>query len=240
MGNKMFEGMKVDMGLLPTNALNGNATGSYYDLADYRKGIAILQVAAMAITKTAKIEVYQATNAAAGGAKLLTGATATITANVNVTSLTLALATVLNTHTIVINGLTFTAHTDTTTVANREFAIDGGNDTLDGDELVTCLSDPVYGVPGVTATNNAGTLTLVSTVPGATVITAAQGVGATITVATVKAQAYVEFDALTLESGFTHVATKVTTDGAMVVSAILLRGGQRAGITQKVGASASV
>jgi len=238
MGNKLYEGFKVDIGLTPVT-LNGNSTGVYYDLADYRKAIAILQVAAMAITVTAKIEVYQATNAAAGSAKLLTGATATITANVNVTSLTLALATVLNTHTIIINGLTFTGHTDTTTVASRQFSI-AGNDTQDGDALVLCINDATYGVPGVTATNNAGTLTLVSTVPGATLITAAQGVGATITVATLKAQAYVELDALTLEAGFTHIATKVTTDSAQIVSSVLLRGGQRKEITQKVGASASV
>lgn len=240
MGNKMFEGMKIDIALLPTAALNGNATGVYYDMADFRKGIAILQVGAIAASFTSKIEVFQAKNSAALDAKLLTGATATITANTNVTSLTLALATVLNTHTIVINGLTFTAHTDTTAVALRQFAINGAGDTDDADQLVICLMDPVYGVPGVTATNNAGVVTLISTIPGGTVITAAQGVGATITVGTVKGQAFVEFDALTLESGFTHVATKVTTTSAQAVSAILLRGGQRKEIAQKVGASASV
>ena len=238
MGNKLYEGMKVDIGLAPVS-LNGNSTGKYYDLADYRKGIAVLQVGAMAATFTAKIEVYQATNAAAGSAKLLTGATATITANTNVTSLTLALATVLNTHTVIINGLTFTAHTDTTTVASRQFSI-AGTDSQDGDELCTCINDATYGVPGITATNNAGTITLISTVPGATIITASQGVGATVTFATLSAQGYVEFDALTLESTFTHVACKVTTTSAQVVSAILLRGGQRVGISQKVGASASV
>ncbi|MCX5835144.1 MAG: hypothetical protein NTV99_11685 [Deltaproteobacteria bacterium] len=170
---------------------------------------------------------------------MLTGATATITANINVTSLTLALSNCLNTHTIVINGLTFTAHTNTTTLASREFSI-SGDDTADGTELATCINDPTYGVPGVTASNNAGTVTLVSTVPGATVITAAQGTGATITVATLKALAYVELDALTLEDGFTHIATKVTTDATILISTAILRGGQRGAITQKVGASASV
>ena len=162
-----------------------------------------------------------------------------ITANVNVASLTLALVSVLNTHTIIINGLTFLAHTNTTVVASRQFSI-ASSDTAAGDELVTCINDPIYGVPGVTASNNAGTVTLVSTVPGATVITAAQGVGATITVATLKALAYVELDALTLEDDFTHVATKVTTDATILVSSLLLRGGQKVGIAQKVGASASV
>jgi len=236
--NKLYEGMKVDIGLAPVS-LNGNSTGVYYNLADYRKAIAILHAGAMAATKTAKIEIYQAKDADATDAKLLTSATATITANVNVTSLTLALATVLNTHTIIINGLTFLAHTDTTVIADRQFSI-AGDDSADADELCTCINDPTYGVPEMTATNNAGTITLVSTVPGATVISAEQGVGATITVATLSAQAYVELDALTLSDTFTHVACKVTTDAAIVVSAMLLRGGQRKGITQKVGASASV
>jgi hypothetical protein len=239
MGNKLYEGFKVDIGLLPTGALNGNATGVYYDLADYRKAIAVLQVGAIAATFTSKIEVYQAINAAGGSGKLLTGATATITANTNVTSLTLVLNNVLNTHTVIINGLTFLAHTNTTVLASRQFSI-AGTDTQDGDELVTCINDATYGVPGVTASNNAGTLTLVSTVPGATVITAAQGVGATITVATLMAESYVEIDGLTLESGFTHIACKVTTTSAQAVSAVLLRGGQRKEISQKVGASASV
>lgn len=239
MGNKMFEGMKIDVGLLPTAALNGNATGVYYDLADYRKAIAVLQVGAIAATFTSKIEVFQATNAAAGSAKLLTGATATITANTNVTSATLTLVSTLNTHTVIINGLTFLAHTNTTVLASRQFSI-AGDDTADAVELALCINDPTYGVPGVTATGNANAITLTSTVPGATVITAAQGVGATITCATVLAQGYVEIDALTLEAGFTHVACKVTTTSAQVVSATLLRGGQRKEISQKIGASASV
>lgn len=236
---KIFEEMKVDVGVAPVS-INGNSTSPYFNLADYRKAIAVVEAGLMAITKTVKLEVYQAKNAAAGSAKLLAGATATITANINVASLTLALSTVLVTHTIIINGLTFTAHTDTTTVALREFAIDGATDTLDGDELCICLNDPTYGVPGVTAVNNAGTITLTATDPGAEVITAAQGVGATITVATLKAEAYVELDALILEKDFTHVATKVTTDATIVISSLLLRGGQRVGITQAVGASASV
>lgn len=232
--------MKIDVGVPPTSLSSGNLTSAYYSLADYRKAVAIVEAGPIAITKTVKLEVYQAKNAAAGSAKLLTGATATITANVNVASLTMALSTVLASHTIVVNGLTFLAHATTTTVALREFSILGAGDTDDADQLCICLNDPTYGVPGVTAVNNTGTITLTATDPGAVAITAAQGVGATITVATLKAVAFVELDALTLESTFTHVATKVTTDAVIVISSLLLRGGQRVGITQAVGASASV
>ena len=238
MSNKIYEGIKLDIGLKPTSLATTNATGEYFSLADYRKAIAVLQVAAMAAAGTAKLEVYEATNASAGSAALLAGATATIAANTLVSSATLTLATVLNTHTVVINGLTFTGHTDTTTLADREFSI-SGNDTADAVALCLCINDPTYGVPGITATPAAAVVTLTSTIPGATVLTLTE-TGSTITLATLMAQAYVELDALTLSAGFTHIACKVTTNATIVAGATLLRGGQRVGITQKVGASASV
>ncbi|MBE9546756.1 MAG: hypothetical protein IMF10_04560 [Proteobacteria bacterium] len=236
--NKLYEALKVDIGLAPVSLATTNKTGEYFCLADYRKAIAILQIAGMAATKTAKIEVYEATNAEAGSAALLTGATATITANTLVASMTLTLATVLNSHTVTINGLLFTAHTDTTTVADREFSI-SGNDTADATELCVCINDPTYGVPGCTASSAAGVVTLISTVPGAVVFTVTE-TGATITLATLHAQAYIELDALSLTASFTHIAAKITTDATIVVGAVLLRGGQRKEISQKIGASASV
>lgn len=53
--------------------------------------------------------------------------------------------------TVTINGVTFAAHATTTTIASREFSIAGTN-TQDAAELATCINDPTYGVPGVTAT----------------------------------------------------------------------------------------
>jgi hypothetical protein len=55
-----------------------------------------------------------------------------------------------------------------------------------------------------------------------------------------RACAYIELDALTLEADFTHIATKLTTSDTIIAGAILLRGGNRQAITQAVGASASV
>jgi len=236
--NKIYEQIKVDIGLKPTSLASTHGTGLYYPLADYRKAIAILQVGAMAAAATTKIEVFEATNAAAGSAALLTGATATITANTGVTSMTLTFATCLHTHSIVINGLTFTAHTNVEDKTIRQFDISGA-DTADALSLANCINDPDYGVPGITATPNAAVLTLTSTVPGATVLTTAHANG-TITMATLSGQAYIELDALTLSAGFTHIATKVTTSATIVAAATLLRGGQKVGITQKAAASASV
>ena len=87
-----------------------------------------------------------------------------------VTEMTTTLATFLVDGTITINGLVFTAHVDTTTVANREFEI-SGDDTADAGELVTCINDATYGVPGITATSALGVVTLISIDPDQTVIT---------------------------------------------------------------------
>jgi len=233
--NRSYEDLKIDVGLVSQAVNNSNVTGKYHPLAEFRECLAILSGGAMAKTKTTKIEFLQATDADAGSAKAVSGAEATITANTLVTELTITLATVLNTETIEINGLTFTAHTDTTTVADREFSI-SGNDTADAVELAVCINDPTYGVPGVTATSAGAVVTLVSTVPGATLITAASS-DATFTVATTKAQAYVSIDPMILDAGFSHVAVKVTTTADTNVAAVLIRGKSRKVIAQKVGAS---
>jgi len=238
--NALYEGAQISIGLAPVAINNNNATGPYYSMKNFRRALFILGGGAMAATKTSILALYQATNAAAGSAKAITDASATITANEDVTELTITLASVLADETIVVNGLTFTAHATVTTVADREFSI-SGDDTADAAALVTCINDSVYGCPGVTATSALGVVTLVSTDPGAVAITAASE-DATFVVATTKAVAYVEVDHMALDHalGFTHVAAKVTTTANTVVSVTLLRGDPREGITQVVGASAAV
>ncbi len=75
----------------------------------------------------------------------------------------LTLASLDNGDTIIINGLTFTAHTNTTTVATRTFSI-AGTDTADAVELAVCINDSTYGVPGVTATSTGAIVSLTSAV----------------------------------------------------------------------------
>jgi len=87
-----------------------------------------------------------------------------------ITEMTITLATFLVGGTITINSLVFTAHVDTTTVADREFDI-SGDDTADAVELVTCINDATYGVPGITATSTLGVVKLVSIDPSKTLIT---------------------------------------------------------------------
>ncbi len=246
MKERISEQVKIDIGLVAQTLDNTNVTGKYHKMQGFRKACAILSGGAMAATKTTKIELLQALNAAAGGSKVIpaTGqaAHALITANALVTELTITLATFLVGGTITINGLVFTAHVDTTTVADREFAIDG-NDTADAAALVVCINDATYGVPGVTASNAAGVVTLIATDPGEVVITVTSNPDdGTVAKATTKAQAFVEIDTSHLDKklGFDFVAIKVTSTATGVVAAVLLRGNARFTPAQKVGASAVI
>ena len=72
---------------------------------------------------------------------------------------TLTFATCLQGTTIIIDGVTFTAHTDTTTLADREFDI-SGDDSADALEFLTIVNDSTYGITGLTASQVAGVVTL--------------------------------------------------------------------------------
>jgi hypothetical protein len=92
----------------------------------------------------------------------------------------LTFATVTNGQTLIFNGITFTAHTDTTNTATHQFSI-AGTDTADVAAFMSCVNDPTDGAPGVTA--YAGTAGVCYLVSDAT-ITAITGTasGATVTV----------------------------------------------------------
>lgn len=75
------------------------------------------------------------------------------------------LATVTNGQTIVFtlpdgSTVTFTAHTNTTDVTKRQFSI-AGTDSQDADEFIKCLASERYGIKGLTATNDGGTVSFV-------------------------------------------------------------------------------
>jgi len=240
----IYEESKLDAALI--QALdNTNVVSKYFSARNCSRILALLQGGAMAATKTTKIELLQAKDKDGSEAKGIpsTGtqaAVAEITANALVTKCTVTLATFLVDGTITINGLVFTAHTDTTTEANREFSI-SGNDTADAAELVKCINDETYGVPGVKASSAAGVVTLESLDPGETVITVSSDPDdATCVKATVKGQAFVEIDVskLDLVNDFNHVAVKVTTSATTTIGAVMVRGHLRYSPVQKVGASA--
>jgi len=221
---RFLENNNIQLGIL--QALdNTNVTGKYFDVRKYRSISVIMVALAMAATKTAKIELVQDKDGDGGDVKAITGAEKTITANTEVIQATVTLATFLEAGTITINGLTFTAHADTTTVADREFAIDG-NDTADAAALVTCINDATYGVPGVTATSALGVVTLTAD-DGYTITVSSDPDDGTCVKATVQAIAAVDIRAEDLDTpnGFYFVAPKITTTAtATAVAAIMIEG----------------
>lgn len=71
----------------------------------------------------------------------------------------LTLASVLAGQTIVINGITFTAHATVTTAVNREFSISGTN-AADATELSALINNETYGVSNVAAAVSGAVITL--------------------------------------------------------------------------------
>ncbi|MBO8169968.1 MAG: hypothetical protein H0Z35_12410 [Thermoanaerobacteraceae bacterium] len=233
MVKRISEDMKIDVGLVSQALNNSNVTGRYFDMSKYRKALAVLIGGAMAAGTTSKVEFLQASDANGTGSKVIAGAAATITANANVTAAQVVVGTPANGETVTVNGIVFTKASATNT-ANREFADAAG--------LETCINDETYGVPGVTATNNAGTVSLVATDPGETTITLSSSDAVNLTCSTIQAVAYVEISAsqLDLTNDFTHVAAKVTTTANTNVAVVLLRGNARFSPSQKVAASAVI
>lgn len=234
MSKRLIEGLKADVGLVGQSIATSNVTGRYFDTRDYRCLLVVLIAGAIAITKTVKVELLQASDAIATGTKVIASANATITGNTLVTVATVDLTIAANTDTVTVNGVTFTmaAATDVTV---REFANAAG--------LVLCVNSATYGATGVLASAAGAVVTLVATDPGEKVITLTRvDVAGTVVVATTEAIAYVELDVsqLDLANDFTHVAAKVTTTGTTICAVGMIRGIPRTTPTQQVGASAVV
>lgn len=231
---ELYKRLKLNTGVSPQALNNTNTTGKYFNTAMHRKLLIVLCGAAMAATKTTKIEMLQATDINGTGAKAVTNAEATITANTNVDVATIDLTNVANTDKITINGVAFTKAA-ATTVASKEFANAAG--------LVSCVNNASYGVTGIKATAAGEVVTVEAGETGEKTITATPtNVAGTIVVATVQAKAYVELDvsAQDINNGFNFIAAKITTTANTVVSAVLLEGDSRFEPTQNVAAGTSI
>ncbi len=232
---RISEDVKLDIGLV-SQALTNNAIGKYHPVKDYPRICALLSGGAMAATKTTKVEILQAKDADGSEEKGIPSTTdqlakAEITANEKITEGTVDLTTVANTDIVTVNDIDFTKAA-ATSEADREFADAAG--------LVSCINHATYGVPGVKASFSGTVVTVWSEEPGEMVVTLKKTeVAGTITLATTKAQAFVEIDTRQMDkkNGFSHVAAKVTTTAVSNVAVALLRGNARYTPEQKVGAS---
>jgi hypothetical protein len=222
--NKFFDEEKIDVGIGPV-AVNTTKYSQYVNLSDSRRVAFAINIGAMAASATLVSQLYQATDSAGTGSKVITNAACTITANTKVKEGTLTLASVVAAETCVINGLTFTAAAATDVTA-REFKV-GVSDTADAVELVTCINNATYGVPGLFASSALGVVTLRADEPGDMYITI---VGDThIAAATTMADALIEVEADMLDTAndFNHVAVLLTTSASMICSAFVIRGRNR-------------
>lgn len=235
---RLSEIHRIDAGLPPQALNNTNVTGVHFPMKHANELLAVLTVGAMAATKTAKLELYQATNAAGTGSELIAAKAATATANVLANKATLTLATMIAGDTVTINGLVFTGHATVTDVTLRQFSV-ATSDTATAVQLAICINDATYGVAGVTAVAAVAVVTLTSTEPGETMLTITTS-GATVTIATVEAVISVALlaEEMKINTAFTHVAAKVTTTANTVVAVTFIRNGCRFAPVQSHGATA--
>jgi hypothetical protein len=236
--NRLSDVIKIDRALTSASN-NGAVTGPYFRLDNDRKACFIVEIGAMAAAATSALQVMQATNAAAGGAKVVTVATATMTANTRVSSALLTSSAVhVAGDTVTINGLVFTAAA-ADVPGSRTYAI-GADEVASTLALANKINAAVIGVPGVLAAANAGILTLTAIEPGdASITITAVSTGGVAVPSTASAVGYVEVDASQLDTvnGFKHVALRLTNSAAMQSGAVLIRGNSRYSPTQYVAAS---
>jgi len=233
--NRLYEQIKLDVGLEPQSLASTNKTGSYWNVKEFRSALAILTVGNITAAGSVALQIMEAKDEDAGSAQALTGKLATIAANVKVKklSITCVSGVVDDTLTITTGGVAYTftgkAAED---IPAQEFKADG-DDTADAASIVACINTTLAGK--VFAENTLGVITL--TAYDGYLIEAIAETGSFTTFATMAANAYVWIEGLDLTALFTHIACKVTTAGNTgICSAVLIRGKSRKGITQKVGA----
>jgi len=233
---RLYESIKLDVGLLPQSLASTNKTGPYYNMKEFRSALAILNIGNIAVGGTVALQILEAKTEAAGSAQDLTGKLATVAANVKVKSLKITCVGGVADDTLVIT-VGGTAYTFTGKAAEDLEAQEwdaSGDDEADATSIVACVNYTLAGK--ITASNAAGVITLVAN--DGYYIAAIAETGSFTTFATLSAIAYVWIEGLDLTALYSWIACKVTTAGATsICGAVLIRGKSRKLITQKVGAS---
>lgn len=211
--------LAFDYALTPQAAENTTVTSAWIPATPWGENLFLLTVGTTTATAQTSLQVLSASTIA--GANSTVVSTATMAANTEVIALKVTLASVLNTEKIIINGLTFTAHTNTTTYASRQFKIDG-NDAADAVAFAACVNHPEYGIPGVVATVSNNIVTIRSLRKS---ITVTAGYATKFTVATLAQQMYLKVlgEDLTATHGF--LACKVYAKANTTIGVTLLKRG---------------
>jgi hypothetical protein len=217
--NRFYENFKIDTGLKGQALNNTNAIGRYFSMKGHKRALFVLVGGAMAVSKTTKIEVFEAKDAAGTDAQAITDLAAIITANIKATEATLTLASVVATDVVTINGVALTAVADGSEDHDAKiFSVKTTNATC-ATELAACINSNFSDVVAVAVD---AVVTLKAVDPGEAYVTASTP-DSTITIATTQALAYAEIDEEDLSTDYAYVAAKVTTTANTVVAAALLR-----------------
>jgi hypothetical protein len=224
MAKRIVEKVKIANAMLPVLIGAGatSATHKFFPVAGYhRVAFHVIGTAAtIADDATMVLQTVQNTSAAVVGAKDIDNNTATATVPTRVIAANVAVDAggIAANGVITINGLTFTGNATATTASKREFLVTSQATAVAG--LVTCINDPVYGVPGVTATDIATTsVDLAVSEPGEATITI-ENADTDFTVTATALEAIVEVDAsnLDIDGGYNHIGCEVTVSAAMTCS----------------------
>ena len=223
--NKVADEVKHLMGLTPQAVSNTNVTGRYFKANKHNTWTLI--IGNQADTKTAKIDILQATDASGTGAKAITDqdgsstATSTITGRVGANEISILVTGVTNGKTVILthskygSATTYTAAGATDTAAN-EFADAAG--------LVSCINNSQGDYLIASAVGTAVTVRSLYPAKGGTITESGVQETAKLitTIVNAMTRVSVECDGLDLDDDFVYVACKVTTnDTAPPVCAVL-------------------
>lgn len=204
MSNKLYEGLRSSVPLPPTSISNTNVTGKYIPVTGCRRLIAVLANGAAAVSKTVKLELLKATDAAGTGAESVASATAT--ANTKVKSVTITLTSAANTDKVEVNGVVYT-----------KSAGSAAGDFANAAALIALLNAR----PGLKATASSEVVT-VEAEDGYSLTVVGTDVAGSVVVATLSSIVSVEISEDQL-IGFTHVAPKVTSTGAGYATVVFIQ-----------------
>lgn len=237
--NRSYEDLKINTCLEPQSIASTNVTGKYYDMAEYREALLILNCGNITAGGTVAIQVMEATTESAGTSQALTSRVATISANVKVDELTVTCSggTTGDTITFVVDGVTNT-YTGTTgeTVASAGTWASTGDDTADATAIVACMDHETNGIIGTTQDNTDAVITI--TADDGYYIDSVAETGSFTTFATTKASAYVWIDSQDLTDTYGWISAKVTTASNTGINSVtLIRGKSKGAIIQKMGAN---
>lgn len=230
---------KLDIAFVPQLVNNaGVITSPYFNLGKYRRALFVVSCGQLireaaetpAITDAVVLQARCAKTIAGGDASDITGATATITANVRVQSASIELSGVANGKVCSVNNVVFTKAAGTD-VPTRKFADAAG--------LIACVNAHV---PKVIASSGGGAVVNLDTAgPGEANLLVASNHNTQLICRTRSALGYVEVDQRDLAKGKNFVAIRVTANTVaggvnLPISAVLIRGGSRMSVIQHAAA----